>query len=152
MRPGLEPSRSDLARDQAALVTALAGRGGAPAGFDEARIGLLRSALRRKRARAIIRTWPRLGAALADFDALVEEFMTAHPGPSADGPAADGRDFAAFLGRSQRLPWEGRLERIGDDLRRRRRLAAVALDPHRGWMLALRVGTREVWVGYCWRR
>src|SRR5579859_2378453 len=99
---GPDLPRAGLARDQAALVAALTGRAEAPDGFDQARIALLRGGLRRKRARAIARTWPRLAAALPDFDTLLQEFMTTHPGPNAGGPAADGRDFAAFLAGSGR--------------------------------------------------
>lgn len=142
-------SRAELARRQAELVAALAGRRPPPEGFDERRVRIAAAALRAKRARAIGRVWPRL-ARTPGFEAALERHVAEHPAPPPSGALADGRAVARALAAEGRLPWEARLELLGVDLRWRwaddgRRLprrVAVALAARRsppGAVLAVRL-------------
>ena len=127
-------SRAELARRQAELVSALAGRRPPPAGFDAARLRAAAVALRDKRARSIVRAWPRLARA-PGFESALERHVRERPTPAASGAPGDGRAVARALAREGRLPWEARLELLGAELRwrwtadgsRRPRRAAAAV-------------------------
>jgi hypothetical protein len=109
-------SRAELARRQAELVSALAGRRPPPDGFDARRLEIAAAALRDKRVRAIARAWPRL-ARTPDFAEAVERHVRSVPDPPPSGPLGDGRAVARALAASGGLPWEARLELLGADLR-----------------------------------
>lgn len=112
--------RDELARQQAELVAALVDGGPPPPGVDGDRLRVAAAALLEKRGRAIERTWPRLAMALAT--AWPEELgrhLHERPGPPPSGALGDGRSLARVLAREGRLPWEGRLELLGVDLRYR---------------------------------
>lgn len=113
-------SRAELARRQAALVSALTGQEPAPPGFDQARLGVAAAALRSKRAHAVARAWPRLARALGpDFGPAFDRYLRMQPRLPASGPLGDGRGLARALAAEGRLPWEGRLELLAADLRHR---------------------------------
>jgi hypothetical protein len=129
-------SRAELARRQAALVSALVGEEAPPPGFDASRLRTAAVSLRAKRARAIARAWPGLARALGpEFGAAVERHLRLLPSAPPSGPQGDGLALARSLAAEGRLPWEGRLELVAAELRYRwppdgrrlRRRASVAL-------------------------
>jgi hypothetical protein len=133
-------SRADLARRQAALVSALVGDEPPPPGFDRARVRSAAAGLRAKRAHAIAKAWPRLARALGpDLAAEVERHVRRLPSAPASGPLGDGRALARSLAAEGRLPWEGRLELLAAELRYR--------WPADGRRLVRRAG-----AGAAWRR
>ncbi len=151
--------REDLARRQAELVAALVAGRPAPAGFDAGRIRATAAALRSKRGRAIARTWPRLARALGpEWPDVLGRHLRERPGPPPSGGLGDGRALARTLAAQGRLPWEGRLELLGVELRHRwpadgRRLprrAAVRLAvrrrPPRLVLAARLAGLGEWWL------
>lgn len=132
-------SRADLARRQAELVSALAGREPSPPGFDRERVRTVASALRGKRARALTRAWPRLAAALGlDLAPVLERHLRELPLPPSGG-LGDGRALARTLAAEGRLPWDGRLELLAAELRYR-------------WMRDGRRLPRRAGVAVAWRR
>lgn len=151
--------REELARRQAELVAALVDGAAAPAGFDAGRVDTLAGALRAKRARAIARTWPRLARALGpEWPAALERHLRRRPAPPPSGGLGDGRELARALASEGGLPWEGRLELLGVELRNRwtadgrrqpRRTGVVLALSRRPPRLALAVrlpGLGERWL------
>ena len=102
--------RARLAEQQAALVDALAGRSLAPDGFDAQHVATAVASLLAKRRRGVEKTWPGLGESLGDrFRPVFAEYARVQSIP-ADGPAADGRQFARHLRRLGLLSDDGRLK------------------------------------------
>ena len=110
--------RDGLARQQGALLRSLTGLGPAPEGFDLDRIREASAAIFRKRARAARRACPKLADALGEgCDDAFASFAAMQPLPRLGGAIADGRAFARWAARRQRLPDAARLEAMGIDLR-----------------------------------
>jgi hypothetical protein len=143
---------------QAALVSALTGRGAPPAGFDAGRLRAAKSALTAKRLEAVARAWPGVAEALGDcFEEHFHTFTMTTPLPRIGGPLADGRAFLHWLAAANSLPEAGRLQALVVDLRytttagglRPRRWpslkAALLHGPRR-----LVVGLRLPWLGERW--
>jgi hypothetical protein len=111
-------SRGELARRQTELVAALTGGGRVPNGFDPTRVRALAAALQEKRARELARAWPRLARALGDaWASAIASHMCELPAPPLSGPLGDGRALARSLAARGRLPWEGRLELLANEVR-----------------------------------
>ena len=101
------PDRETLARAQASLVAALAGRTSPPEGFDVGRLRAAAQSLDRKRRRSAERAWPAMAASLGPaFDPAFDVYAAATPLP-AGGPADDARAFAESLRRRNKLPAAG---------------------------------------------
>lgn len=83
---------SDLAAQQQALVAALVAGAALPAGFDAEAVQAATSALRRKRAGEVARTWPFLAASYGD--AWVPAFAAWAADRPPNGSLRDGWDFA----------------------------------------------------------
>lgn len=131
-------ARAELAGRQAALVNALVRGAAEPAGFDARWVRTTAASLRRKRARAIARAWPRLSRALGpDFAAGVSRYLAEHPATPAGGAMADGRRLARCLAAEGRLPWEGRLELLSVELRWRWRAGGQRRPRRFGFALAM---------------
>lgn len=110
--------RAGLVVRQADLMRALTAHGSLPAGFDASRIHAAALSLKKKRARAAARMWPRLARAVGErLDALFEAYAGAVPLPGEGGALADGRAFARWLHERGALPEAGRLEALAVDLR-----------------------------------
>ncbi len=140
-------ARQDLAAKQSALVAALLGKGETPEGFDVDRIRQTAFSLERKRFRAVMRVWPsfRDSFSTEEIDGLFRDYACETPLPAEGGPLADGRAFAAWLHRQQRLPESSRTQMFAVDLRHV--LTSQGLRP-RGWpclrFVRLRKPTRFV--------
>jgi hypothetical protein len=93
--PSVSPTaRSELAAMQARLADALVGLTEPPPHFDPARVGVPRSALVRKRSRAVARHAPAVAAELGDrLGSLFVDYAEARPKP----PGGASADVAAFL-------------------------------------------------------
>ncbi|HEY7199476.1 MAG TPA: hypothetical protein VIC57_04650 [Candidatus Dormibacteraeota bacterium] len=149
-------SRAELARQQAELISALAGRRSPPDRFDARRVRIAAEALRDKRVRSIARVWPRLARA-PEFPAALERHLREHPAPPPSGALGDGRALARAMAAEGWLPWEARLELAEIELRWRwtaagRRLprrAAVALAGRR-WPPRAVVAVRLPLLGERW--
>jgi len=137
------------------LVQCLAGQVPSPAGFAHDRLQATAWALVRKRARAVARVWPGLTKALGPaFTERFTAFAASTPLPQHGGALADGRAFAAALGRQGLLPDAGRMEAHLVDLHYKR--LPHGLMPRRGpamRMVRLRnsrricIGVRLPWWG-----
>ena len=89
--------REELAVDQARLADALAGLTEPPPRFNADRMGVARSALVRKRSRAVARFAPRVAFALGDrLGAVFTEYARSHPKPLGDAKA-DVDGFVSYL-------------------------------------------------------
>ncbi|WP_432987531.1 hypothetical protein [Dactylosporangium sp. CA-233914] len=89
-------SAPDLAARQQALVAALVAGGELPAGFDPAAVRATKSALRRKRAGEVARTWPFLAASYGpDWPGVFAAWAEDRP---PNGSLRDGWDFARARG------------------------------------------------------
>ena len=87
---------SDLASQQAALVSALVGGGDVPVGFDEFRLEATRAALLRKRAGEVASAWPLLAASYGtSWPATFAAWAGTRP---PNGSLRDGWDFARSAG------------------------------------------------------
>jgi hypothetical protein len=105
-------ARERLAAQQAALVRALIAGGPPPAGLDPARVVATASALARKRARQVAKTWPALAHSLGDgFTTRFVAYAAANPLPPG-GALADGLGFARTLAQAGELTGEARVERL----------------------------------------
>ncbi|GIF95075.1 hypothetical protein [Catellatospora citrea] len=82
-----------LARRQEELVRALVAGAGVPAGFDAAAVAATQTALLRKRAEDVARTWPRL-AASAGPGQWARTFSAWAAGRAPQGSLRDGWDYA----------------------------------------------------------
>lgn len=116
-----DESRTSLAIRQAALVDALISGRAAPPGFDSQRVLAAAESLARKRARSVLRAWPRLAYAMGpEFGLRFAEYAAASSIPEKGGPLADGHAFARWLRAHDRLPDAGCLELMAVALRYRR--------------------------------
>jgi uncharacterized protein (UPF0276 family) len=98
--------RHALAEAQAELAEALVGLGEPPPQFDADRVGVARSALVRKRSRAVARRAPKLAAALGDrLGALFADYAGSQAKPPGDADA-DVDGFVSYL--RARGHWRGR--------------------------------------------
>lgn len=93
-------ARAELAGRQAALLTALVGRGPVPAGFDAGRVRAEADALARERVRVLGRIVGEICDAAgeptpADLDARPRDWVREHPRRTGTGLHDDAR---AFLG------------------------------------------------------
>lgn len=149
---------SPLARQQAALVAALAARAVAPDGFDPSRLAAATDALARKRMAAVARAWPCLAHALDDrFAASFAAFAAGTPLPVQGGPLADGRAFARWLKARRELPDAGALEALAVDLQHvsarkglMRRRGPVVKFARLAQRRRLVVALRLLWLGDYW--
>jgi hypothetical protein len=151
-------ARSRLEVRQAALVSALLAGSELPVGFDAGRLRAAATALARKRARAVARTWAGLARTLGRrFSELFAAYAGTVSIPHTGGPLADGRSFARWLAARGELPEANLLQVMAVDLRytltpggliARRGLAlrAVLLNRPRRVVLALRLP----WLGVYW--
>ncbi|MGB7157098.1 MAG: hypothetical protein WBD40_03465 [Tepidisphaeraceae bacterium] len=136
---GPAADREQLAKQQAALVRALADRSGAPAGFDQTHVSTAAASLLAKRRRAIEKTWPELAASLGDrFRETFDAYARAQSIP-ADGPVTDGRQFAHHLRRLGQLSDGGRLQLLLSEMGRRP-VGFAYLPGRREIVVALRFG------------
>jgi hypothetical protein len=121
---------SDLAARQAALVSALVGGSAVPAGFDERRVAVARSALLRKRAGAVAAAWPLLAASYgAQWPTVFATWAASRP---PNGSLRDGWDFARWaagslpsLARDELSTREQQFTYDGHSPPRRRRLSTI---------------------------
>jgi len=121
---------TDLASQQAALVSALVGGGDVPAGFDERRLEATRSALLRKRAGEVASAWPLLAASYGTrWPSVFAAWAVTRP---PNGSLRDGWDFARSAGgtlpplaRSELSARERELSYNGKSPPRRKRRAAL---------------------------
>lgn len=98
--------RNTMANEQARLLEALVALGEPAPGFDLQQVSVARSALTRKRSRAVARHAPAVAAALGDrIDELFADFARSHKKPPGDSDA-DISGFVAYL-RAEGL-WRGR--------------------------------------------
>ncbi|GAA2582940.1 hypothetical protein GCM10010399_10840 [Dactylosporangium fulvum] len=121
-----------LAEQQRALVAALVGGAEVPAGFDAAGVLATRTALRRKRAGEVARTWPLLAASYGD--AWPATFARWAAGQPPNGSLCDGWDFARDAGDS--LP----------DLARRELAEREAAFDYDGVHAPVRRGRLAAWM------
>jgi hypothetical protein len=134
----LDTVRTDLARQQAALVRALAGESAPPPGFDQGRLEVVRASLAGKRARGVARAWPSLEGALgAGLFVQFRAFARESPYPGEGGPLADGWRFVSWLARQGTLPAAVRLEAM--DVALHYRATRAGLKRRREPALAVRV-------------
>jgi hypothetical protein len=120
---------SDLAAQQAALVSALVAGSAVPAGFDECRVTATRNALLRKRAGEVASAWPLLAASYgAEWPTVFATWAASRP-PM--GSLRDGWDFARWaadslpsLAREELSTRERQFTYDGHSPPRRRRLSA----------------------------
>jgi hypothetical protein len=111
--------RTGYAARQARLLDALLRGDEYPDGFVAAQADAAGRSLRRKRARAVARTWPALTLDLGDgFDARFDAFARAGDAPAPGDPLRDGVAFAR---------WHARDTRLGDDARAELLLARAEL-------------------------
>ena len=123
-------ARTQLAAQQAAVVTALVSNGIVPDGFDAQRLHVAAESLLRKRCRAAAQAWPSLARDLGSgFRERFANFAATTPLPSLGGPLADGREFADWLGKQGPLSEAAELQRLAVDLRFAR--TAAGLKPRR---------------------
>jgi hypothetical protein len=94
--------RQRLAAQQEALVAALVAGAPPPPGFDAVRLDAARTALLRKRAGEVRRTWPALAAQLGPQ--WTDAFAGWADGRPTHGALRDGFDFARALARTGDLP------------------------------------------------
>jgi hypothetical protein len=121
---------SDLATQQAALVSALVAGSAVPAGFDKRRITATRNALLRKRAGEVASAWPLLAASYgAEWPTAFATWAASHP-PM--GSLRDGWDFARWaadslppLASDELSTRERQFTYDGRSAPRRRRLSAL---------------------------
>jgi hypothetical protein len=159
----LPDARAKLAAMQAELVSALAGRGAPPPGFDAKRLRAVAASLAAKRLQAVARAWPALAEALGgDLAEHFGTFVATVPLPRRGGPLADGRAFVRWLAAAGALPDAGRLEALAVDLRftvcadglKRRRgpaMKAAWLRRPRRLIAAVRLpGIGEWWLTIPW--
>jgi hypothetical protein len=151
-------ARQRLAARQAELVCALAGKGGAPSGFDAARLHAASVALARKRRSVVARAWPALPAALGEHYAeRFDAYAQTTPLPRVGGPLADGRAFLRWLAAAgvdvaafslPALAVDLRYRTIEDGLvpRRGPALKATIVRAPRRLVIALRLP----WLGDTW--
>jgi hypothetical protein len=125
------PDRERLARAQDELVSALAGRGAVPYGFDAEGIAVAASMLQSKRMHSVAHAWPGLARALGQrFEEKFGAFAKLNSIPPHGSALEDGRAFARALARIGELPEEGRLEVFMTDLRYKEQ--GSRLTPRRG--------------------
>lgn len=99
--PPRDDPRATHAARHAALLEALLRGDGYPQGFCAVKADAAGRSLRRKRARAVARTWPALGAALGDaLAAHFDEFERTDDAPRTGDPLRDGLAFAGWLRRA----------------------------------------------------
>lgn len=114
-------ARARLVTQQATLVSALVGRGEAPAKIDAMRFRAAAAALARKRARAVARAWPGLAQSLGKrFGSQFAAYAEGAHLPRFGGALADGRVFAHWLAVKGDLPEAGKLQALAIDLSFRR--------------------------------
>jgi len=121
---------SDLASQQAALVSALVAGSPLPAGFDERRLTATRNALLRKRAGEVALAWPLLAASYgAEWPTAFATWAASRP-PT--GSLRDGWDFARWaadtlpsLAREELSTRERQFTYDGHSAPRRRRLSTL---------------------------
>jgi len=90
-------ARSRLAESQAELLRALSGQSPPPTGFDADHLRTAGDALRDKRLRTLLKTWPALQSVLGDrARTWFPPFAAAHP-LAADGSRGDGLRFMEWL-------------------------------------------------------
>ena len=124
-------TRQQLAAAQAELVSALAGNGVPPAGFDSKRLDVTATALITKRMRAVARAWPSVLEWLrSDFGRNFDEFARQTPLSSCGGPMADGRAFVRWLSARAALPDSVLVQALHVDLQYSQ--APAGLVPRRG--------------------
>jgi hypothetical protein len=142
-------ARKQLDEQQAELMRALTTLDQPPQGFNPERLVASALSLHRKRFRVAARVWPRLFAALGnDAELLFAEYASLTPLPAEGGPLADGRGFAVFLDRKNRLPDDGRVESLVVDLHRAK--TPRGLTPRQGFTfrVALLHNPRRIVMGF----
>jgi hypothetical protein len=152
--------RRRLAEQQARLAAALMKPGTELPNFDRDRLAAAAQSLANKRLQSAARAWPDLANSLGEqFAGLFQEYAANHLLPQDGGPLADGRAFADYLARQQKLPDDARLEVLGVDLRFVR--TARGLMPRRGFALKMAlqkqsprlvIALRLPWLGERWFR
>lgn len=126
------PDRDAYAARQAQLLDALLRGEQFPAGFVAADARAAGAALRRKRGRAVARTWPALALSLGHtFDARFDTFTRDGAGAAAGNPRRDGLAFARWL--------QGAGVVLGDDVRVEVLLARSALRRRSVWLRVARL-------------
>jgi hypothetical protein len=148
-------ARAQLAAQQAAVVSSLAGLRAAPDGFDVSRMRATALALATKRRRAVARAWPALTLMLGDrFAELFRGYGENAPLPLRGGPLADGRAFLRWLASAGENTDACSLQTLAIDLRFRS--TSDGLVPRRGpalrvvllhGPLRLVIGLRLPWLG-----
>ena len=138
--------RTRLAAEQAALAASLARRSPAPAGFNADHVATAAASLLAKRRRGVEKTWPGRAASLGDrFHAVFAEYASAYPLP-ADGPHADGRQFARYLRRLDLLDDDGRLQLMLAELGRGRPVGITYLPGRREVVVAVLTFSSARWT------
>ena len=146
---GAAADRERLAKQQAALVGALAQGADAPAGFDRDRVATAAASLLAKRRRGIEKTWPGLAESLGDrFRIVFADYARSHAIPP-EGPHADGRDFARYLRHLRLLSDDGRVQLLLAELGRRRPFGFTYLPDRGALAFAWRTlrGARRIVIG-----
>jgi hypothetical protein len=152
MTPTPGPDRAAYEAQQAELLRALIRGDDYPQTFDAAKADAAGQSLRRKRARAVAKTWPGLSASLGDaFTPRFDDYARGVPAPAWGGGLTDGLGFARRLPAAD-LHDEIRVEllfaradivpgRRGRPPRKRRGVFAAALLLHnpRRILIALRI-------------
>ena len=96
--------REQICLEQTNFVKALRGKSDLPDGFDQKRVFLAASILKRKRSKAVKKAWPKLSEILgSDFCTYFESYANNLSQPKYHSALIDGRLFVRYLKRNNLL-------------------------------------------------